>query len=274
MNAKRRIFFIFGAFRSGTTAFCHFLRVANNAEVSIEQQPKLGVEARLLYEGKLDDPAEVIRLARQRDVEDVLSMGKIYADKNPNYLPFISYLAELFDCHFLFLHRDGRDVVRSMMDWHDVGGKSIFTLAEDGDHPNRTDGSQFPWDYSLLRPREDEAFYEEWKELPRFEKCTWYWSRYNELALQAIHQYADQNRFLTVGLTKATPEDIERAYDFMGLHGFDKNTIASLMNARINSLQWNAAGEDRYPSKENWPRELQEAFGRFAADTMNKLGYS
>lgn len=272
MNNK--VYFIFGAFRSGTTAFCHFLQAAENGEVSIEQPPKLGLEARLLYEGKLERPANVIRLARQASVEKTLKQGKIYADKNPNYLLFIPHLIELFDCRFLFLHRDGRDVVRSMLDWHDVGGKSIFTLAEDGDNPARIDGGEFPWDYSLLRPRKGETGFDQWKELSRFEKCAWYWSRYNELAMETIGKYKDQDRFFTVGLTRATPSDIEHVYDFMGLRGFDKEQITTLMEARINSLRWNAAGEDRFPGKENWNAELRDNFDHFAAATMQKLGYT
>lgn len=271
--ATDNVFFLFGAFRSGTTAFCHFLQASENGRISIEQAPKLGVEARALYESTLVDPRRVVRAARREEIEQSIQAGEVYADKNPNYLLFVPYLIEEFDCRFIFLHRDGRDVVRSMIDWHDVGGKTIFTLAEDGDVLSRKDGTEFPWDYSLLRPLPGMHLNQEWTNLSRFEKCAWYWSRYNDLAAQIMDEYEDGGRFLQLGLTKATPADIKLAYDFMGLRGFNEQHILSLMQARINSLSWNKAGSNRFPSKEDWDEQMKTDFERYAGATMRRLGY-
>ena len=40
-------------------------------------------------------------------------------EKNVTFGPFIDRLATLSDVRFLFVYRDGRDVVTSLINWHD-----------------------------------------------------------------------------------------------------------------------------------------------------------
>ena len=77
-------FFIIGAFRSGTTAIAKILNLASNATVHVEQAPKLSLESRQLYEGKLDDPLSIIRQSKEGSIAKDVEKGLIYADKNAN----------------------------------------------------------------------------------------------------------------------------------------------------------------------------------------------
>jgi len=267
------ICFIFGAFRSGTTAFCHLLRAANDVAVFVEQPPKLCVEARMLYEDRLIGPEGFIWQARAQSTQKVTGKGLTYVDKNPNYLLFIPFLIKRFDCKFIYLYRDGRDVVRSMIDWHDIQQKDIYTLAEDEIGSKRVDGTKFPWDYSLLRPKKSEKLHSRWKSLSRFQKCSWYWARYNELALDMINKVNQPERFMSVDMTSATAKEIEASYQFLGLTGFDPIKIDELLNARINSVQWRSGKEDQFLHWTDWSEDLCQMFDEFALPIMRRLGY-
>jgi len=268
------IYFIFGAFRSGTTAFCHLLQLANGVVAFVEHPPKLCIEARMLYEDRLTDPGEIIWQARGSGIQSVTEKkGLTYIDKNPNYLLFVPYLLRRFDCKFIYLYRDGRDVVRSMMDWHDIQQKDIYTLAEDETGSERIDGTRFPWDYSLLRPRESEKLYLGWRLLSRFQKCSWYWARYNELALGTIGKVNQPKRFMSIDMTNATAKEMEAAYGFIGLRGFDPAKVDELLSARINSVEWRSGKENQFPHWIDWTEELCQLFGKFASPMMHRLGY-
>jgi hypothetical protein len=270
---KNTIFFIFGAFRSGTTAFCQMLNMADKVAVFIEQSPKLCLEARLLYEERLTTPEDVIWQARNQNIQKVIENGLTYVDKNPNYLLFIPFLLEKFDCKFIYLHRDGRDVVRSMMDWHDVQKKTIYTLAEDDINSDRFDGANYPWDYSLLRPKKSEKLYSEWKSLSRFQKCSWYWAQYNRLALDMINHVNQPHRFMKINMTGVTAKDVEAVYQFMGLTGFERTKVDELLKARINSVKQRSGQADQFPQWTHWSEDLYHSFDKFASPTMYYLGY-
>ena len=127
---KDDIFFIIGCVRSATTAFAKVLYTADNAKVFVEQPPKLLIESRELARGNLDDPISVLRNAKHDLIQSVLQSGMKYGDKNAAYMPFIPYLNAIWECKILFIIRDGRDVVRSLMDWHTFR-HPIFFMQED-----------------------------------------------------------------------------------------------------------------------------------------------
>lgn len=270
---SNRSVFIFGAFRSGTTAFCHLLREASNASVFIEQPPKLCIEARKQYEGRLVQPLATIKRSRRESVSTVNKLGKIYIDKNPNYLLFAKELVVNFNCKLIYLHRDGRDVVRSMMDWHDLVGKDIFTLAEDGDDSERVLGEQFPWDYSLLRPKAAEPISTEWKHISRFEKCAWYWARYNEMAINLLGKQEFAGRIFPVPMSTTSVEEVRKAYEFIGLEGFDTDRINELLMTKINSPSWRSGKSNKFPKWQDWPANITDQFNTYALDIMKKLEY-
>jgi len=106
-------FWITGCARSGTTAVAQILNTAKKTEVTVEEPPMLHVECRSLYDGVLEDPKETFYLKKHLPKTVWNLKGHNYGDKNVNYVPFIPYIDE----KIVFLIRDGRDVVRSLMNW-------------------------------------------------------------------------------------------------------------------------------------------------------------
>lgn len=266
------IHLVTGAFRSGTTAMCHILGIATNAEVHVEDPPKMCHEARARYEGRSTaDDLEAVMDARSQAAKKTLDKGLKYVDKNPNHLMFLDAAIRRFDSRTLICIRDGREVVRSMMDWHAIQGKSIFTLAEDDPDSDRH-GDDHPWDDSLLRPRPGEPLHDKWRTVSRFEHCAWYWNRYNELALEAAERHGAE-RVMTIDMTNADVDTYARAFAFLGLEGFDADRVTALMQARINSVKWRSGEEDRFPHWPHWDAGRTARFEALAGNMMRRLGY-
>ena len=275
--AMADIFFIIGCARSGTTALVKMLNTSQNATVFVEQQPNLCIEARNLYRGILRDPRQVIGEAKLEPIQKVLSSGLKYGDKNPNYLPFVPYIAELWDCKFLFPVRDGREVVRSLMDWHDFYNQKfshsgVFAMKEDDPNSPTDSPEQDWWDYSRLRPNPGNPYFEEWQRLSRFEKCAWYWANFNKKALELFSQL-DNQRWLLVDMKSLDRFKMKDVFDFLGLDGFNANRIGEMINARINSLQERAGLPDKFPSWTDWTQEQRDAFDRIAGEMMESVVY-
>ncbi len=96
--------------------------------------PNLNVESRLAMEGRLEDPGKLVEEIVVPRVREGLARNEIYGEKNVTYGPFIPHLHELTGCKFILLRRDGRDVVRSLMDWHDRMFGNVFRgCADPGD---------------------------------------------------------------------------------------------------------------------------------------------
>jgi len=118
-------FFILSCARSGSTSLAKILDKAKNGKCAIEPTPNLNRETRLAMEGRLDDPLAAIAPVIKR-VKDHSRTGFIYGEKNVTYAPFIHLLYKELDPLFIFIKRDGRDVVRSLIDWHEKAFGTIY----------------------------------------------------------------------------------------------------------------------------------------------------
>jgi hypothetical protein len=266
------IFFVIGCPRSGTTSYARVLGTATNAKMFTEQAPKLQAESRDLLQGKLAGPADVLFKAKDAAIKETLATGMKYGDKSPCYMPFIPHLAELWDCRILYLIRDGRDVVRSLMDWHTLRKPHVFALPEDQDAPEPGADPNDLWDYSRLRPNPGDPLHGKWKSLSRFQKCAWYWANFNAVALDLLGQIP-KDRWMLVDVSRTGADTTRKVFDFLGLEGFDAGRIDEMLNARINSLQEKIGKADNFPRWQNWTAEQTAAFEEFAGDMMRKLGY-
>jgi len=266
------VFFITGCVRSATTAFAKILDTCTNAEVSIEQVPKLLIESREMTKGNLAKPEAVLLSAKQPYIQDVLDRGLKYGDKNPAYIPFIAHFPLAWDCKIIFLVRDGRDVVRSMMDFHELYSGNIFAMAEDGEPEGSAVPEEDPWDYSRLRPSSEDPVCSSWTSFDRFQKCAWHWAKVNELALDNLAK-VDADRRMTVDVSNTDTETVERVFDFLGLSGFDPVKVGDMLDARINSLLDKAGKSDRFPKWKAWTDERSRMFEKQAGEMMSRLGY-
>ena len=266
------LFFIIGCARSGTTACAKILSISTNSKVFVEQQPKLCKEARDQYKKKITNPIKTIKNAKEYYIKSVTEKGLIYGDKNPNYLLFVPYMEELWKPKFIFLVRDGRDVVRSMMDWHDICGGNIYGMKEDEECSDIVSFDQDWWDYSRLRPNGGEPYYAEWKNLSRFEKCSWYWNEFNTQMFKHVSSL-DKKRWRLININTVKVSDFEKIFNFLGLNGFNPEKIDKMITARINSPMDRTNMSNKFPNWRSWSDEQNKIFNKHAEKMMLTLGY-
>lgn len=264
-------FFIVGAPRSGTTFIVKLLNIASNVKVFSEQSPKLGYEARERHIGHFkskEDAEEFIRVQKEEHIRLVNEMGYVYGDKNPNYLPFVKDMTNVFNnIKFVFVYRDGRDVIRSLINWTYTGRK-LFNMIDDIDG-----GDEYPiqnlWDYSRLRPRKGEKYYDEWKECSKFEKCCISWSYYNQYMLEICSEI-DGEIFIKIDVSNSDIEDYKELFNFLSLSGANYEDINNIINSNINtSIKDNNMNYFNHYSL--WSPEQKNLYEKYCGDTHIKL---
>jgi SAM-dependent methyltransferase len=275
-------FFILSCARSGSTSLANILNEAVNGQCAIEPVPNLNYETRKAMEGLLGEE-EKVTLVRQLiapRVQKGLETHTIYGEKNITYAPFVKAIQQVIQPKFVFLHRDGRDVVTSLMNWHNQMFGSIYRectqpgeltpLAKEraANLPVHLDTS----DYSRPRPRVGDPLYESWGTLSREEMCAYYWTHMNRLYLSQI-QNLPKSSFYEVSYTSVTPEIIESLYSFLGLEGFSYSPIENKINSKINSLRERVGEEARYPYWPGWDGGQRRRFNNIAKEIMVQLGY-
>ena len=263
------IFFVIGAGRSGTTAMVNVLNEASNALVFSEQAPKLCIAARMHYEGVLPYPKEYIYKSKNPSIQEALKKGKVYGDKNFNYVYFVEELAEMWDCKFLFLARDGRDVVRSAIDFHVTRGPGNHRYEDHQSYELAQPEDHF-WDFSRIRPRMETEDFRKWRSFDDFEKFAWQWNAFNSLLLDKAEDI-DSARYRWIDMNDLTVKTARQIYEFLGLEGFRKERIEKLLGSKINRT--NLAKKTQFPNWKNWDEETTQKFDQIARPMMHKLKY-
>lgn len=278
---KGRSFFILTTARSGSTSLARILDEASNGCCVVEPVPNLNVESRLAMDGRLEDPIRVLKEIIVPRVEAGLENQSVYGEKNLTYGPFIKDLHDLLDCRFVYMKRNGSDVVRSMIDWHNQMFGSIYReCADPGDLSPRAlvAAANLPVhldtsDYARPRPRPDESLYERWVSMSRLEMCTYYWARMHNLFQTQLARIPDEN-WIELDYTSPQASDIVRVGRFLGLEGLDETLIESMLEARINSLTDRTGEANEFPSFHSWTTEQQATFEAIAGSVMQRLGYA
>lgn len=277
----KRPFFIIGCGRSGTTSLARILNAATNGKCEVEPVPNLQYESRLAMEGRLADPEKHVKEAIFPRVSAGIAAGGVYGEKNVTYAPFIRELHRILNCRFVFIHRDGRDVVRSHINWHnnkfgtiyreasDLGDVSDKAIMNSGTLPVHHDLS----DYGRPRPLRGMLFFDEWEGFNRAQMCAYYWSRINELYLDQLAQI-DRDDWISIDYTKPDAETVLRVAEFCGLEGLTLPYIREKLASRINSLKDRGDEEvTSYPNWPNWDGKKRREFDEIASGTMQRLGY-
>ncbi|MFX0115108.1 MAG: sulfotransferase [Candidatus Hodarchaeota archaeon] len=269
-----KTFYIIGCPRSGTTAVAKILNTATNAEVHVEQEPKreLCIAARNLYKKQLSNPLETIRALKGKQISSASERGLVYGDKNPNYLQFVPYIDAVWNSKFIFVLRDGREVVRSSMASYKHWSGNYYGLEEDGEVSNPVSPEDDWWDYSRLRPNPGHPYYEQWKGLSRFEKCCWNWNEFNSQIIQHTGKL-DKKKWALINMNHTTSEYLREIFDFLELEGFSASLVDEMLSSRINSLMEKAGLEHDYPHWDNWSQNKMKIFNKHCGKMMKRFSY-
>ncbi|MBN1797191.1 MAG: sulfotransferase domain-containing protein [Spirochaetales bacterium] len=266
---KDRLFFIIGCPRSGTTALVKILNLATNAEIFSEQDPKMCIAARMKYENILPYAKDFIRKSKIEMITKAINNNLIYGDKNPNYLFFIREMYELWNCKFIFVLRDGRDVVRSSMDFQKYRGK-VYERYEDDGKSIITQPEENYWDFSRIRPKKNERIYKKWRDISKFEKLCWHWNRFNEILLKMIKDLNKKNYF-NVFIDKINIYEIENIFNFLALKGFKRKKVEQLLTSKINTVKQN--GITKYLDWKHWNQDELDIYNKHCMKMMKRLKY-
>lgn len=272
-------FFITGSARSGTTSLLRALDLSSGVVVGLEPEPSLNVESRELYEGRLATPYGALASAVVPRVAEVFDKGLVYIEKHVSLVPFVSHLDKLIDCKFIIPVRDGREVVKSLMNWHSQMFPIIYQeciekpalSARALDVLNKQVGVD-SFDYSLPRPPKSDPWYDAWPSFSRFEMCAWYWSYINNHLFDTLESLSKE-KYLIVDYSNPSVEAIAKVYDFAGLTDFDPAAIAALLERKVNSLDDRIGVQGTFPHWEMWSEELTQRFWDIAGSTMVRLGF-
>ena len=280
-DRKKKVFFVLSCARSGSTSLARILDTAENGVCAVEPVPNLNRETRDMMEGRIKDPMAVLENTVIPRVREQLEGVDVYGEKNVTYGPFIPYLYDALGCKFVFLKRDGRDVVRSLINWHEKKFGSIYRECKESGRLSPTAVSaaaNLPIhldtsDYARPRPSKEDPLHSDWEKLTRLEMCSYYWSTINELYLNQLMALPD-NAWTTLDYTAPGCEEIERVAEFLGLRGFDRETVRAMLQQKINSLEdRSVSSQDAYPEWKNWDGGKRRSFDHIAAKTMYRLGY-
>jgi len=275
-------FFVVGCGRSGTTSLTRILNTASNGVCAVEPAPNLNVETRLAMDGRLENPRQILEETVVRRVRENLSANRVYGEKNLTYGPFLVGLYEMLNCRFVFIHRDGRDVVRSLMNWNnekfgtiyresaDIDGISDRAVRNAGQLPVQHDTS----DYSRPRPLPGSRFHSDWEHFSRAQMCAYYWSSINDLYWAELSRLPAE-AWISIDYTRPRSEEVLKVAEFCGLDGISRQGVETLLSTRINSLaeRGDSPTAPLYPDWRNWNSEKRERFDEVAAETMKRLGH-
>jgi len=255
------IFFIVSCGRSGSTALSEICDAADNCTCFNEPFPEsLKTVLWHVENNPHYDPRSWIK--------EKMSNAPLYEIcglKDPAIGPLIPYLDDVFDAKFVYLKRDGREVVRSLQNWNQqtsgmvyreckepvkYSQKAMKFIAEIESTPK-----MYLTDVVKPRPKAGEPFAKEWPELSRIEMYAWHWMKVNRV----IEDNIKGRDFIKVDINNK--ESVFAMADYLGLK-MSKDTIANMLNSKINSTGKRGLGAGEYPHWSEWTPEQTTAYNR------------
>ncbi len=275
-----KCYFIISCARSGSTSLSKILNTATNGVCASEPMPNLTYETRLMMENNLHNVDEVLEKTIIKRVKKALNECEVYGEKNVTYGPFIKHLYDKLNCKFVFLKRDGRDSVSSMINWHEQKFGNYYREAIDSGNVNSDAwvaaqtllANDDMSDFSRPRPLKGDVLYHQWSQLSRFEMCSYYWSFINELYLTQLSEIPS-DAWIEIDYSTVSIEDILKVGNFLGLEGLEYSVVDKMLNKKINSLEERGGENGKFSHWSSWNSQLRENFDRQAEKTMLKLAY-
>jgi len=120
------VFILLSCARSGSTSLARILDEAVNGRCAVEPVPNLNRETREAMDGRLEDADGIVEATVVARAVERLEEVEVYGEKNVTYGPFVEKLYKRLDCRFVLITRDGRDVVRSLINWHEARFGTIY----------------------------------------------------------------------------------------------------------------------------------------------------
>jgi hypothetical protein len=187
--------------------------------------------------------------------------GSVYVESSSAYYGLIDVLKDVYEQHrIVYIIRDGRDWVRSKMNWgkmYDKGRiRSIFSHT---------------WPTAL--EIESDSYRAKWGTMSIFEKRCWAWVRLNEYALGTIQENPSARvfRFEDVFQSEDRYQHLEDLVQFVTTFPHAEPIATGSLEGWLDRQIHQSVA--RFPPWEEWSTEHKQQFRTICGPLMRKLDY-
>jgi hypothetical protein len=187
--------------------------------------------------------------------------GPVYVEANIGYYGLLDITPLVFRDHrAIYIVRDGREWVRSHMNWGEFYGKHGLRKLISHNWPSASD---IPGDPSAMA----------WGAFSRFERLCWAWSKLNEYALETISSNPNARLFhfeeIFFGEQRYQVLDdlVSFATSLPGLAPANRGSTQGWLEKRTHQ---STAG---FPAWEDWTENQKSEFRHLCGPLMERLGY-
>lgn len=281
--SEGQAFFVTGAARSGTTPLIRVLGTGCNVTVVSEPRPRFTQAVHDARRGDPVKPTQLLLKDRWPQIQEVVGRSKIYGEKDLQVFDWLPHYRTLFNGRFVYVKRDGRDVVRSLLDYHTQVNGNFYREAPD--EAPLSDGarhrlSDLPASAVLTerarpRPMPGDPWYDRWSELSRLQMTAWYWAHVSIAGLRHL-QAMPPSRWRTIDTSNGIHVDqVQELFNFLEIEGFDADSVASVLDSGVNTIEAVARRSiERMPRWPQWPDAMRREFDEVAGAAMSELGFS
>jgi len=187
--------------------------------------------------------------------------GSIYIEANLGFYGLLDVIPAVFQHQrTIYIVRDGRDWIRSMLNWGEFYGKTGLRKYLSHKWPGASDLS-------------DDPYAEEWDSFSRFEKLCWAWTRLNGYALETAKEnlHARIFRFEELFLGNDKYQSLGELVTFAtSLPGLDPKQIGKVDGWLERKIHQSSDG---FPAWEKWTTTQKSQFEQICGPFMEELGY-
>lgn len=213
------------------------------------------------FVGSIDDKNAISALYSHRKSFIQKMPGSIYIESNIGFYGLLDIIPFVFEnSRTIFLVRDGRDWIRSHLNWGEAYNKKLFRKLVSHNWPTAID-------------IDDKEFAQEWNTFSRFEKLCWAWMRLNEYALETLvkNEHVRFFQFEKIFLGKQGYDYLNDLVSYVTSQpGIDPNSIG-LTSGWLEKK--GHMSSNQFPSWEDWSKDQKDQFVRICGPLMEKLGY-
>jgi hypothetical protein len=211
--------------------------------------------------GTLNHSEAVKKLLLQRSEFVSKLPGSVYIESNLGYYGLLDIIPDVYKNHrTIYIVRDGRAWVRSMINWGEVYGKKGI---------RRLFAHKWP---TAMDVKNDE-YAHQWPDFSRFEQLCWAWSKLNEYALSSILKnpcariykfesiFAEEDRYQTLN------DLVSFATSLPGITPSSLKQTAGWLDQKIHQ------SSNKFPEWERWSEYQTRQFEKMCGSLMEKLEY-
>ncbi len=220
---------------------------------------------------KISDERITNKINHAKAIQEVFKQRKyfvegkkeqVYIESSYGYYGVIDVVDHVFKNHrLIYLIRDGRDWVRSHINWGIIYGKGKI---------KRMIGHTWPTALDFF----DDSYYNKWYAMSRFEKICWAWVKFNEYALQILPNNPHARLFYFEDIFQS-----ENRYQHLEDLVTYATTLPDMKIPITRSLDgWldkkiHKSTSLQFPAWENWSVEQKMQFDNICGDLMRRLNY-